>query len=62
MGGGSGTDFRPVFEWVASQDRQPGVLIYFTDAAGPFPETEPACDVLWLVKFHARCPGYSGFN
>ncbi len=55
MGGGA-TDFRPVFEWVASQDRQPDVLIYFTDAAGRFPALAPAYDVLWLIKGSRAVP------
>ncbi|MEZ5447513.1 MAG: VWA-like domain-containing protein [Thiolinea sp.] len=32
--GGGSTDFRPVFEWLAAQDQQPDILVYFTDAQG----------------------------
>lgn len=48
--GGGGTDFRPVFEWVNRQDRRTDLLLYFTDADGPFPEQEPTFPTLWLVK------------
>ena len=48
--GGGGTRFAPVFDWVASQDRQPDLLIYFTDAQGEFPKQEPPYPVIWLVK------------
>jgi predicted metal-dependent peptidase len=50
VGGGGGTDFRPVFDWVARQDHRPDLLVYFTDAEGEFPAAEPAYPVLWLVK------------
>ena len=48
--GGGGTDFKPAFDWVAGQDRAPDLLMYFTDAEGLFPKTEPLYPVLWLVK------------
>lgn len=48
--GGGGTDFRPVFDWTASRDRQPDLLVYFTDAEGTFPVPEPGFPVVWLVK------------
>ncbi len=54
--GGGGTDFRPVFNWVARQDRQPELLIYFTDAAGHFPPQAPSYPVLWLVKGKGKVP------
>ncbi|TXH70801.1 MAG: hypothetical protein E6Q83_04605 [Thiothrix sp.] len=50
LAGGGTTDFRPVFEWVNQQDQQPNILIYFTDAAGIFPQHTPHYPVLWLVK------------
>lgn len=50
LAGGGTTDFRPVFDWVSQQDRQPDILIYFTDAAGIFPKIAPNYSVLWLVK------------
>lgn len=48
--GGGGTDFRPVFDWIERQDRNPDSLVYFTDACGEFPPREPPYPTLWLVK------------
>ena len=31
-------------------DRQPDLLVYFTDAKGEFPDCEPSFPVIWLVK------------
>jgi predicted metal-dependent peptidase len=56
IGGGGGTDFRPVFAWVAQQDHRPELLVYFTDAEGEFPAAEPDYPVLWLVKGRAPVP------
>lgn len=50
LAGGGTTDFRPAFDWVNQQDQQPDILIYFTDAAGIFPQNAPHYPVLWLVK------------
>lgn len=54
--GGGGTRFTPVFEWAAHLDRQPDLLVYFTDAEGEFPREEPPYPVLWLVKGKAAVP------
>jgi predicted metal-dependent peptidase len=54
--GGGGTRFTPVFEWVENQDRRPDLLVYFTDAEGEFPPSEPSYPVLWLVKGQAKVP------
>ena len=54
--GGGGTNFRPVFDWVKAQDSAPGLLIYFTDGEGTFPEREPDYPVSWLVKGKAKVP------
>ena len=48
--GGGGTDFQPVFDWTEARDRQPDLLVYFTDAEGEFPKLEPHYPVVWLVK------------
>ncbi len=56
VSGGGGTSFRPVFEWVGRQDRAPDLLLYFTDAQGRYPDSEPRYPVLWLVKGRARVP------
>lgn len=54
--GGGGTRFTPVFDWIAGRDRQPDLLLYFTDAQGEFPEREPLYPVLWLVKGKTKTP------
>ena len=54
--GGGGTDFRPVFKWLAETGQQPELLVYFTDAQGPFPEIEPNYPVIWLVKGRETVP------
>lgn len=54
--GGGGTSFRPVFDWIDRQDRQPDLLVYFTDAQGEFPEHEPPYAVIWLIKGRAQVP------
>jgi predicted metal-dependent peptidase len=47
--GGGGTDFRPVFNWIAENDIQPAGLIFMTDLMGTFPRDEPDYPVLWGV-------------
>jgi predicted metal-dependent peptidase len=54
--GGGGTSFLPPFTWAERQDRQPDLLVYFTDAQGEFPAHEPAFPVLWLVKGRSPVP------
>jgi predicted metal-dependent peptidase len=56
LGGGGGTDFRPVFDWVEREGRRPDALVYFTDAEGSFPAQPPDYPVLWLVKGRASVP------
>ena len=50
VGGGGGTSFRPVFDWIADRHLRPDLLLYFTDAEGTFPAHPPDFPVLWLVK------------
>jgi predicted metal-dependent peptidase len=54
--GGGGTSFKPVFEWVEQQGLRPDLLVYFTDAAGAFPDLEPTYPVIWLVKGKRKTP------
>lgn len=54
--GGGGTDFRPIFNWLEYTGQTPDLLVYFTDAHGPFPEREPQVPVIWLVKGKAKVP------
>jgi predicted metal-dependent peptidase len=56
MQGGGGTSFKPVFEWLDTEGLSPDLLVYFTDAKGEFPDTEPAYPVLWLVKGRSEIP------
>jgi len=43
--GGGGTDFRPVFDYVANHET-PDALVYLTDGYGSFPE-DPGYPVIW---------------
>ncbi len=54
--GGRGTSFVPVFEWIEQQDRQPDLVVYFTDAEGRFPEAVPMVPVVWLIKGKQSVP------
>jgi predicted metal-dependent peptidase len=54
--GGGGTRFTPVFDWIEREGRAPDALIYFTDAMGEFPESEPVYPVLWLVNGRGKVP------
>ncbi|MCP5277568.1 MAG: hypothetical protein H6935_04300 [Thiobacillus sp.] len=56
ISGGGGTDFRPVFDWLAAEQLSPDLLVYFTDAQGRFPEAEPHYPVIWLVKGKSSVP------
>ncbi|SFV80300.1 Sll7028 protein [hydrothermal vent metagenome] len=56
LGGGKGTNFNPVFDYINTQDMPSDVLIYFTDAKGKFPEYEPNYPVLWLIKGKEMVP------
>ena len=56
IAGGGTTDFRPVFNWAEQQDRQPDIVIYFTDTHGDFPSYAPSYQVIWLVKGKGQVP------
>lgn len=45
--GGGGTDFRPVFDYVETNDLRPDALVYFTDMLGSFPAEEPPYPTVW---------------
>lgn len=47
--GGGGTDFRPVFQWVADNLPECVGVVYLTDMYGVFPETAPRYPVLWIT-------------
>lgn len=49
MEGGGGTSFVPVFDWIAENNVEPAVLIYFTDLYGSFPDQAPKYPVIWVT-------------
>lgn len=54
MGGGGGTDFRPVFDRLHGDE--PDILVFFTDACGDFPPAAPDYPVLWAVMGNVPTP------
>ncbi len=56
IGGGGGTSFLPVFDWVERTDMHPDLMVYFTDAQGAFPPEAPRYPVIWLVKGRSQVP------
>ncbi|MDA8108447.1 MAG: VWA-like domain-containing protein, partial [Betaproteobacteria bacterium] len=56
LGGGGGTRFAPVFDWVDDAGLRPHALVYFTDALGEFPERAPGYPVLWIVTGRGEVP------
>jgi predicted metal-dependent peptidase len=54
--GRGGTRFVPVFEWLENAGCRPDLLVYFTDAEGEFPKSEPDFPVLWLIKGRGKVP------
>lgn len=47
VGGGGGTNFIPVFEYVDKEGLEPEAIVYLTDGEGSFPERAPHCPVVW---------------
>ncbi len=54
--GGGGTDFRPVFDYIEREGLQPSLLIYFTDAKGTFPASEPPYETIWVLNEAREVP------
>lgn len=46
--GGGGTDFRPVFEYVAKLPETVKAVVYLTDLYGSFPQADPGVPVIWV--------------
>lgn len=46
--GGGGTDFRPAFEFIDENIKNPHVVVYLTDMWGPFPDSPPKYPVIWV--------------
>jgi predicted metal-dependent peptidase len=49
VGGGGGTDFRPVFKQLEKLGVVPDTLVYFTDMYGTFPSHDPGYHVIWAT-------------
>jgi len=47
--GGSGTNFRPVFEFIEREFDDVKLLLYFSDLQGKFPLEEPHYSVKWIT-------------
>lgn len=56
MPGGGGTDLRPIFGWLNERNIRPDLLVYFTDAEGPFPRVPPDYPVIWVIKGARQSP------
>jgi len=54
--GGSGTDFRPVFDFVQKHFDDVKLLLYFTDLNGTFPSTLPNYEVKWVSPKESEIP------
>ena len=54
--GGSGTDFRAVFEFVEREFDDVKLLLYFTDLEGRFPKEEPNYSVKWVTPKEKDTP------
>ena len=61
FGGGGGTDFSPVFEYIREKRIRPNVLLFFTDGDGNCPQTKPGYPVLWLLTEGGEPPVSWGF-
>ena len=51
--GGGGTSFKPVFEYLKTQNEAPDLLIYFTDGIADVPE-KPTYPVMWVITPDGR--------
>ena len=47
LGGGGGTRFEPVFDWVEEEGIEPAALVYLTDMMGSFPSEPPPYKTIW---------------
>lgn len=56
FGGGGGTDFRPVFDWVIDKSIRPEVLVFCTDMYGTFPRFTPPYPVIWVSTGGTSAP------
>ena len=54
--GGTGTDFRPVFEFIENKFNDVKLLLYFTDLDGRFPSSKPNFEVKWISQNRCEIP------
>ena len=54
--GRGGTDFRPVFKWFEDKKKTPGLLVFFTDGEGAFPDPPPVKPkTVWILTSRTYC-------
>jgi len=56
LGGGGGTRFEPVFEYIREHDLRPETMIYLTDMHGSFPIEAPGYPVIWAATTDQQAP------
>ncbi len=54
--GRGGTSFVPVFDYIVDKEINTGILLYFTDGYGTFPDTEPEYDTIWIMTTDVEPP------
>ena len=54
--GGGGTDFRPVFDYIAENKLKPCAVLYLTDMYGTFPDKQPKYPVIWCATTDIKAP------
>jgi predicted metal-dependent peptidase len=54
--GGGGTDFRPVFDYIAEKKLRPCAVLYLTDLMGTFPDAPPKYPVIWCATTSGKAP------
>ena len=57
-GGGGGTSFAPVMQWVMEMDEEPEALLYLTDGGSSDFGNDPGIPVLWILG----CGGVSAVS
>jgi predicted metal-dependent peptidase len=56
LGGGGGTDFRPVFEYVEKNLHDPTAIVFFTDGEGEYPAQPVKMPTLWVLTREYEVP------
>lgn len=54
--GGGGTEFAPVFEYLAEHHITPHSVVFLTDLCGGFPDEEPSYPVIWASTERCDAP------